>query len=54
MVLDVRESCITAGESGLGASVVNEGGRHTVTGSHQLGKLGDDGIVREQQGQRVE
>lgn len=54
MVLDVRESCITMREkSGLGASAVDGEGR-TVTSSHQLGELGDDGIVREQHGQGVE
>lgn len=56
MVLDVRESCITVEEgakSGLGASAVDGEGR-TVTGSHQLGELSDDWIVREQHGQGIE
>lgn len=52
MVLEVRESCITSGRSALGASA-GEGGR-TVTRSHQLGKVGNDSIVREQHCQRIE
>lgn len=46
MVLDVRESCITSGNQHWELQR-GGGGERTVTGSHQLGEVGNDSIMRE-------